>query len=168
MRRMVLARRSTAAAALALVLLVLTAGPASAHTKLGSSSPAAGATVTELRSIELRFTEGIVIEASHVYIKDAAGYLDLSPVTHIGDDTASLTVPVPALGEGTYEVTWHTLAEDGDPAQDTFSFTIAAPAAVVGRTAGHPGRPRRRLPARRVAGHRPRRVHLPRRAPGPR
>jgi putative copper export protein/methionine-rich copper-binding protein CopC len=117
--------------ALAFVLLVLMAGPASAHTKLESSSPEAGATVDELSRIDLRFSDGFILEASHVYIRDTAGYLALAPVTHIDGDEASLTVPVPPLGDGTYEVTWHVLAEDGDPVEGTFTFTLATPVAVA-------------------------------------
>ena len=124
---MSLGRRSSVTAVLALAFVVLMARPAAAHTDLESTTPAAGATVEQLRTIDLRFSENVVLEVSHVYLKDAAGYLDLAPLSHIDGDPASVRAPVPALGDGSYEVTWHALAEDGDPAQGTFTLTIAAP-----------------------------------------
>lgn len=117
-------------ACLSFVVLMVDAAPALAHTELESSYPASGASVDELTAIDLRFTEGIEIAASHVWIKDAVGYLELAPATHIAGDTASLSVPVPALGDGTYEVTWHVLASDGTPVEGGFSFTLALPAAA--------------------------------------
>ena len=127
-----LGARLAVGSAVSLVTIVLLAGPAAAHTKLEQSSPASGATVTELSRIELRFTEAIEVAASHVWISDAAGYMELAGVSAIDGNRSSLTVPVPALGEGTYEVTWHVVAADGDPVQGTFSVTVApAPAAAV-------------------------------------
>jgi putative copper export protein/methionine-rich copper-binding protein CopC len=124
-------KRLAVGGAVSLVAIVLMAGPAAAHTKLDVSSPEAGATVTDLTRIELRFTEAIEVSASHVWISDAAGYMELAGVSAI-DDGSSLTVPVPALGEGTYEVTWHVVAADGDPVQGTFPVTVAAaPVAAV-------------------------------------
>ena len=118
-------------ACLACVLLVIDAAPASAHTQLESSTPAAGETVAELSRIELRFSEGIEVAASEVWIGDAAGYIELGPPTHVDGDEASLVVTVPPLGGGTYEVAWHVLAADGAPAHGTFSFSLAPPAAVA-------------------------------------
>ena len=139
--------------AVSLVALVLMAAPAAAHTELTSSSPAAGATVTELTRIDLRFTEPIEVAASHVWVTDVAGSLELAGLTSIDGDSRSLTVPVPPWARGTYEVTWHVLAADGDPVQGSFTVTVApASAAVTPRSA----RPGRRLPAGHVARHPPR------------
>jgi putative copper export protein/methionine-rich copper-binding protein CopC len=123
--------RVVLAGLVALAWLVGSAPPASAHTALESSSPAAGSTVTEVRSLELRFSEGIEIAASHVWVLDAAGYIELTPATYIDGARGSLSVPVPPLGDGDYEVTWHVVADDGTPVGGTFSFTIAAPAVAV-------------------------------------
>ena len=140
-RRRRLWLRALSAAGVVLTYLVATAGPAAAHTQLVSSTPAAGASVTEVRSLELRFSEGIEVAASHVWIEDDAGFLELSPATPGDDAGASLSVPVPPLGDGTYAVTWHVLADDGAPAQGTFSFTIAAADAAVAAPPATPADP---------------------------
>lgn len=116
---------------LALLVLVADAAPAAAHTELASSAPAAGAVVEQLSTIELRFTEPIEVAASHVWIEDTVGYLELTPPTRVAGEASSLSVPVPPLGDGSYEVTWHVLAADGTPVQGTFSFTLRAPGATA-------------------------------------
>lgn len=123
------AGRLAVGAALSLVLVGLLASPASAHSDLRTSAPAAGAQVSELTRIDLWFTNGVEPAGSHIWIKDAAGYLELAAPTHIDGDRASLTVAVPPLGEGAYEVTWHVFSEDGDPGEGTLAFEIVAPAA---------------------------------------
>jgi copper transport protein len=132
------ARTATRAAVtfgVAAIAFLATAGPAAAHTELRESSPAAGATVQGLDRIELRFTEPIEVSLSHVWIGDTAGYLELAGPSAIGDDPASLTVSVPPLGEGDYEIAWHVVAADGDPVQGAYRMTIAAaPAAATATT----------------------------------
>lgn len=112
--------------AVSVAALVLLAGPAAAHTELESSVPAAGATVTDLTRIDLHFTEPIEIRASHVWITDVAGSMELAGLSMIDGDRTTLTVPVPPLGEGAYEITWHVLALDGDPVQGSFPVTVVA------------------------------------------
>jgi putative copper export protein/methionine-rich copper-binding protein CopC len=119
-------RHVLTALALVVVLLGLGARPASAHTELESSSPATGTTVTELTVVDLRFSEAIELPLSHVWIRDPAGYIELGPSTAPGGP-GSLSVPVPPLGDGDYEVTWHVVASDGTPVQGSLTFTIAAP-----------------------------------------
>ncbi|MDP1807051.1 MAG: copper resistance protein CopC, partial [Acidimicrobiales bacterium] len=114
---------------LSLVLVGLLADPAGAHTKLEASSPANGASILELDHLDIRFTEGIEIAASHVWIREAAGYLELAGPGYIEGDRASLRVAVPPLGDGDYEVTWHVLSDDGTPVQGTFDFRLGTIAA---------------------------------------
>jgi copper transport protein len=127
---------------LGLLVVGLTAAPAAAHTDLESSTPAAGATVERLTSIDLRFSQGLEPSASHVWLRDAAGYLELGPAT-APDGPSSLSVPVPALGNGTYDVVWHVVASDGTPVEGTFTFTLAAaaPAAPAGAAPAPPQDP---------------------------
>jgi putative copper export protein/methionine-rich copper-binding protein CopC len=120
-----IALRSLCVAAVALAALVLSATPASAHTDLESATPPAEASVAELTRIDLRFSEGIELAASGVWVQDAAGYLALGPATHLDGDGATMSVPVPPLGDGTYEVTWHVVTADGTPAHGTYPLTIA-------------------------------------------
>jgi putative copper export protein/methionine-rich copper-binding protein CopC len=111
---------------LVLLLLLVGARPASAHTALDGSSPASGATVEELTHIELRFSEAVEVAASHVWIEDPAGFIELSPVSLVAGSDRTITVPTPRLGDGDYAVTWHALARDGAPAQGRFTFSLAA------------------------------------------
>lgn len=127
-RRLRTALQVASGTIIALTFLVAEASPVAAHTELVSTSPAAGASVTELTTIELRFSEGIEIAATKVWIEDAAGFLELGPATHLDGDDASVSVPVPPLGDGTYAVTWHVVADDGAPVHGSFSFTVASPA----------------------------------------
>jgi putative copper export protein/methionine-rich copper-binding protein CopC len=121
--------RAVCLAAVALAALLVTATPASAHTDLESATPPAGSSVAELTQIELRFSERIELAGSGVWIQDAAGYLELGPATHLDGDDATLAVPVPPLGDGTYQVTWHVVAADGTPAHGTYPLSIATAAA---------------------------------------
>jgi methionine-rich copper-binding protein CopC len=110
-------------AALSLLLWV-TAGPASAHATLLSSTPAAGAVVTELPpSIVLSFDDDLT-DASSFDLVNAAG----STVAHgavSADDPTMLTVATPSLADGAYEVRWTAGTSDGHIERGTVSFTVA-------------------------------------------
>jgi putative copper export protein/methionine-rich copper-binding protein CopC len=121
--------RAAVGAVVSLVALGALAAPAGAHAALESSSPAAGSTVTELTHIDLRFREAVEPAGSHVWITDAAGYLELAAPAHLDGDRATLTVAVPPLGEGEYEVVWHSVATDGHAEQGSFGFRFAPPPA---------------------------------------
>ena len=123
-------RRARWAAVVAFLAVGLAAGPASAHTELRSSSPGAGASVGDLRTIDLRFSEAVQLDAAHVWLGDAAGYLPLGPAAHIEGDRSSLTVPVPPMGEGRYEVVWHVVADDGALVEGTVPFDLLPAAAA--------------------------------------
>jgi copper transport protein len=129
-----LLRRALVAVGLVLVALVATAAPAAAHTALRSSNPSAGAVVAAVDRLELRFTEPIEAAGSHLYVEDTAGFIELPKAAPVDGDLASLTVALPPLGDGTYAVTWHVVAADGDPVQGTFSFTIDPAAAGAATT----------------------------------
>ncbi|MBW8732523.1 MAG: copper resistance protein CopC, partial [Terrabacter sp.] len=66
----------TFAVALGTVLLVgLGAGPASAHAYLASSNPADGATLAAApRTIELRFTEHVVLASTEITVTEPDGH----------------------------------------------------------------------------------------------
>lgn len=126
--RVVVAVRVATGAAVAVLALVATAEPAAAHTDLASSIPAADSSGPAPTAIELWFTKPLDLAASDVWLADVAGYVELGDPAHIGGDEATLTIPVPTIGEGRYEVTYHVVAADGAPAHGTFSFTVVPPA----------------------------------------
>jgi putative copper export protein/methionine-rich copper-binding protein CopC len=131
--------RAAVGGLLSLVALGVLAAPAWAHASLESSDPAPDSTVTELTHIDLHFSEGVEPQGSHVWIKDAAGYLELAAPAHLGSDLASLSVPVPALGAGDYEIVWHSLATDGHAEQGSYRIHLAS--AASGATAAAPADP---------------------------
>ena len=135
--------RGRAAALLGLVvgavLVVLSGGPASAHTELVSTSPPAGSVLAhppdELR---LRFSEPVTTPARAVRVVGPSGSpVSLGPVRSSG---SLVTVDLPAgLAGGSYRVVWRVVAEDSHPVSGTFSFAVGERSAVpAGRAATAP------------------------------
>lgn len=121
------ARRRAAATLLAIIGLLATASGAAAHAQLVASSPAPGEILdtapTELR---LTFSEPLEGGFSTADLIDAEGNPILSRAGEVDPtDAFTLVVPLPALEEGAYTVTWQSLSSaDGHPAEGFFSFGI--------------------------------------------
>ncbi len=114
---------------LALVALVWTAAPASAHDELLSADPAAGSTVEELpAAITLSFTAELLSDGAStvVQVTDAAGtsITDGSPSV----DGAVVTQPLTTGSAGTVSVAWRVVSSDGHPIAGEFSFEAASAA----------------------------------------
>lgn len=120
-------RRRAAATTVALVALLVIASGTSAHAQLAASSPAAGEILatapTELR---LTFSEPLEEGFSSADLVDAEGRALLSRAGEVDPtDAYTLVVPLPALAEGVYTVTWQSLSTaDGHPAEGFFSFGV--------------------------------------------
>jgi methionine-rich copper-binding protein CopC len=115
--------------ALALVALLLTAGPASAHDVAESSSPADGATVaTAPAKVSITFNNTPLGLGSEVKVTDAAGTDWTDGKVEIVDNVASqkLREGAPA---GKYTVVWRVVSSDSHPIEGTFAFTAMAAAA---------------------------------------
>ena len=123
----------TTAAALAIVaaglLTLVGVQPASAHSALTSSTPAAGAVVTEpLESVDLTFSEaplagldaGLRIQVTYASGADVA----------TGDVRVSGTTMRRAvdLDQGSYTVLWRYVSPDGHPIEGTLAFEYRAAA----------------------------------------
>ncbi len=118
-----------------LVMILGGATSASAHAELQSSDPAPGEVrLTPPSTITLNFDDPLDVEASSVELLDD----HLRPVTvgavqATGAGRTSLKVSLPpALGAGTFTVTWRTSSEDTHPVAGTFQFSIGAPSVVTG------------------------------------
>jgi copper resistance protein C len=114
-----------------LAVLALAAMPALAlgHAELDSATPAPDSTV-EIAPAELvaTFTEALDGSKSSLEVRDAAGSVVASGGAELlGADGITMTLPLPALGNGTYEVRWTSAATDGHIERGTFSFTVSAP-----------------------------------------
>lgn len=136
--RAVRSSRAGRGAAVLLVAVVVVQwvgqGTAAAHTELESSTPTTGSTGAAPSAIELRFTEAVEVPLSHVWLRDLAGYLELTPVAAVDGSGRVLSVPVPPIGDGTYDVVFHVVARDGTPVSGDLTFSVAgtpAPAVVA-------------------------------------
>ncbi|MFT4286156.1 copper resistance protein CopC [Nocardioides sp.] len=123
-------RRAGAAAALAGALVMLIAGPASAHAVLESSSPGPDEVVQTLPAqVELRFNESITLPEGGTQVFGPDG-------DRVDAGTASVSgteIDIPLSGEGaqgTYVVSFRVVSADSHPVSGAFSFSVGAPSAA--------------------------------------
>ena len=99
------------------------AGAAGAHSKNEETTPADGATVPNVETIEMRFD--MPMRVTTVTLSGEAGEVAVERETGMERVTAFRAAPVEALAPGTYAVEWRGLSADGHPMQGTFGFTVA-------------------------------------------
>lgn len=115
--------------ALALVVLVAVAAPASAHTGFESSDPADGATVTTaVEKITIRFTnEAEPAGDAFVVLDPRLG--ERAPTTVDEPEVGVFVLGFdPPINNGRVGVRWTVRAPDAHPINGSFSFTVEAPA----------------------------------------
>lgn len=133
--------RATALALLCGLALLVTAGPAAAHTRLLGSDPADGASLDAgPQRVSLEFNEAMTPDFSTITVvgPDGAEY-------HTGDVAAQANVAsvgVSPLGPpGRYEIGYRVVSEDGHSVTGRLGFTLttagpgAEPAVTPGATA---------------------------------
>ncbi|MFD0745902.1 copper resistance protein CopC [Phytohabitans flavus] len=154
MNRYRLLSAATAALAAALVV-VLPAAPASAHTELKSTVPAAKSTTTKpVAEVTLTFTGLIKKPGTTIVVTGPDKTSYSAGAAEVVDKT--ITQKVDALPVGAITVAWRTFAADGHPMEGSFTFTnqVAPPTPQRSRArASIRPRPRPPAPPRR---HRPR------------
>jgi methionine-rich copper-binding protein CopC len=116
---------ATAASAVALAFVLVTAAPASAHDVLASTAPAADATVGgDLDQVALTFSEpplaglesGIVVSVTGPDGAEVgAGSVDV--------DGSTLRTAADLTAAGSYTVTWRSVSVDGHPISGSYRFT---------------------------------------------
>lgn len=125
--------RTTATLAVAifgLVLMVLAAPRASAHSALVSSDPADGSTVaTAPEQITLVFNEPAQTLGSEIVVTDPNGVTVSDGAVQLVDSTVTqaLAGDLPA---GAYSVAWRVTSADGHPIDGSLTFTAEAATAV--------------------------------------
>jgi copper resistance protein C len=121
-------------AAVTLVALVVPAA-ALAHAELDTITPANGSTVDAAPTeIVATFTEDLDPSKSSIVVVNGAGAQVASGGTVAADDKKKMTLALPALEPGAYQVRWtSTSAQDGDIDRGTTGFTYA-PAATPSPT----------------------------------
>src|SRR6478609_12069594 len=143
LRRALLALAVTLGTAL---LVGLGAGPASAHAYLASSNPADGATLaTAPRTIELRFTEHVVLASTEITVTEPDGHrLTPTAMTLVESDEdqeapATVVATIPALGVGAYHVSWRTLSSDDlHESAGIFAFGVQSEVQAAGPSETNP------------------------------
>lgn len=100
------------------------AGPAAAHARLVSATPAPNSTVAAPRSLSLTFSERTVPAFSGFDVVDAAGE-KIAVRTAVAEDgktlTGALTRP---LAAGAYRVDWRIASSDGHRMTGSYTFTV--------------------------------------------
>jgi methionine-rich copper-binding protein CopC len=117
---------------LAILAVIFLTGPAFAHPKLESASPAPDVSViASPKEIKLNFSEGIIVKFSGLELKDEGGH----PIT-TGDPTTDskepkqlvVSISTP-LTPGRYTVSWHAVSEDTHKVNGDYSFRVIAESA---------------------------------------
>jgi methionine-rich copper-binding protein CopC len=102
------------------------ASPAFAHAMLERASPLVGSEVAAApHEITLTFTEGVEPLFSTIELRDAHGTAVATgkPRTEQGNNRR-LIVELPALGSGSYTVTWHATSVDTHKTEGSYQFTV--------------------------------------------
>lgn len=132
---------TTLFSALAAVMLVLlTALSASAHSALVSSTPEDGETLTAMPgSVTLMFNENIQSQGTQVIVADGADVAH--PVTpQVEGPKVTATIPE-GLPAGVVHVRYRVVSADGHPITGAISFTVAGGPSGVATASGAPAVP---------------------------
>jgi copper transport protein len=110
---------------LALLLLVCSAGAASAHASLVFTDPRDGTVLAQApKTVQLRFNESVT--AGAVNLIDAAGKQRTDAVVDAGDEAINVTLPSD-LPKGTQVVSYRVISADGHPVAGSITFSIGEP-----------------------------------------
>ncbi|MFC5387907.1 copper homeostasis periplasmic binding protein CopC [Brevundimonas bullata] len=100
------------------------AGPAAAHARLVSATPAPNATVAAPRTFSLTFSERTVPAFSGFDVVNAAGE-KVAIRTAVAEDGKTLTgVLARPLAAGAYRVDWRIASSDGHRMTGSYTFTV--------------------------------------------
>ncbi|GGS62162.1 copper resistance protein CopC [Nonomuraea spiralis] len=118
-------RRAGVAVGGAVLLLLATAPAALAHDRLKDSSPADGAKVAQVESIELEFTSRMTMPT---LVLDGPAGKNL-PLGKPRSQGVKVTAePGEPLEPGRYRLAWRVVSSDGHPISGELRFTVTAPA----------------------------------------
>jgi len=95
---------------------------ATAHSKSEATTPADGATVTEVPELSMRFDDPMRIIS--VTLTSTAGDVEIERETGMDLATEFRALPLDELAPGNYRFDWRGMASDGHPMQGGFSFTV--------------------------------------------
>ena len=93
-----------------------------AHSKSEATTPADGATVTEVPELSMRFDDPMRIIS--VTLTSPDGDVGIERETGMDPATEFRALPSEELPPGSYRFDWRGMASDGHPMQGSFSFTV--------------------------------------------
>jgi copper transport protein len=127
-------RRIITMLCLVLCLAAASAGPASAHTGMRSSDPAAGEVLPGLPAqVALTFRQPVTAGENAVRVfDDHMRRMDLGGHPADRPDPAVRTALPGGLHPGTYTVAWQVTSADGHPVAGTFRFSVQRTSPVIG------------------------------------
>lgn len=100
------------------------AGPAAAHARLVSATPAPNSTVAATRTLSLTFSERTVAAFSGFDVVNAAGD-KVAVRTAVAEDGKTLTGTLARpLAPGAYRVDWRIASSDGHRMTGSYTFTV--------------------------------------------
>ncbi len=108
-----------------LIGLVVAMAPmlAAAHSKSEATTPADGATVTDVPELTMRFDDPMRIIS--VTLRSSDGDVEIDRETGMDPAKEFRAIPLEELAPGSYRFDWRGMASDGHPMQGSFSFTVA-------------------------------------------
>jgi len=137
MTRSTLTRRAAqvgTAAAAVLLLLVATAGTASAHARLVTTDPAVSSVLLVAPAeVVLHFDDVVTVDGGSLRVFGPDGArVDDGVVHHPGGDSHAVAVGLPRyLGTGSYVVAWRVISDDGHPVHGAYVFSIGSDRGAV-------------------------------------
>ncbi|MFI2485475.1 copper resistance protein CopC [Promicromonospora kroppenstedtii] len=117
-------RPLVAGTVVAVVAMLATAAPASAHDKLVSSDPASDQTLAEApATVSLTYSADVLDMGAAVVVTDGDGtdWVSDAPVIDGATVTAALDADMP---DGGYEIRWRVVSSDGHPITGIVPFAV--------------------------------------------
>ena len=122
-------RRLATAVTVAVVAILVVPGLVLGHADLVTATPADKSVATQaVTEVSGLYSEAMKTEGSTLVVKDASGTQVAKGGVDPASDQRMVATPASPLGNGTYTVESTTLAEDGDIAHATWTFTVAVAA----------------------------------------
>lgn len=123
----------------AVVAMLATAAPASAHDTLISSDPAADQRLAEAPSaVTLTFSADVLDMGAAVVVSDGRGTDWVSAAPAVDGPTVTAVLD-PGMPEAGYEIRWRVVSSDGHPITGLVPFTVGDGTPVNGEADSGPG-----------------------------
>ncbi len=117
-----------------LLLLVATAGTASAHARLVGTDPAVSSVLlVSPAQVVLHFDDVVTVDGGSLRVFGPdGGRVDVGGAHHPGGDSHAVGIGLPpGLGSGSYVVAWRVISDDGHPVHGAYVFSVGSDRGAV-------------------------------------